>query len=93
MKTNSSNNRTLSNLWSQNKSSQKQKLTAKVSELLSKMSIEEKIDRWLKHGNQFWRKGKPGVFDMTALTKLNLKYHIGLYCTNQVRQQYNDGKK
>jgi beta-glucosidase len=66
------------NLWSQNKSSQKTEVNRKVSELLSKMSIEEKIGQMTQITvTNFEEKGKPGVFDMTKLDEAILKYHIG----------------
>lgn len=66
------------NLWSQNKSSQKTEVNRKVSELLSKMSIEEKIGQMTQITvTNFEAKGKPGVFDMTKLDEAILKYHIG----------------
>lgn len=66
------------NLWSQNNSSQKTEVNRKVSELLSKMSIEEKIGQMTQITvTNFEEKGKPGVFDMTKLDEAILKYHIG----------------
>ena len=66
------------NLWSQNNSSQKTEVNRKVSELLSKMSIEEKIGQMTQITvTNFEAKGKPGVFDMTKLDEAILKYHIG----------------
>ncbi|SEA63198.1 beta-glucosidase [Flavobacterium gillisiae] len=66
------------NLWSQNNSPQKTEVNRKVSELLSKMSIEEKIGQMTQITvTNFEAKGKPGVFDMAKLDEAILKYHIG----------------
>jgi beta-glucosidase len=50
----------------------------KVSELLSKMSIEEKIGQMTQITvTNFEAKGKPGEFDMIKLNEAIQKYHIG----------------
>jgi beta-glucosidase len=50
----------------------------KVSELLSKMSLEEKIGQMTQITiTSFEAKGKPGEFDMAKLNEAIQKYHIG----------------
>jgi beta-glucosidase len=50
----------------------------KVSELLSKMSVEEKIGQMTQITvTSFEAKGKPGEFDITKLNEAIQKYHIG----------------
>ena len=50
----------------------------KVSELLSKMSVEEKIGQMTQITvTSFEAKGKPGEFDMAKLNEAIQKYHIG----------------
>ncbi|WP_264566461.1 glycoside hydrolase family 3 N-terminal domain-containing protein [Flavobacterium sp. N3904] len=60
---------------SQNTNSETDK---KVSELLSKMSLEEKIGQMTQITvTNFEAKGKPGEFDMAKLNEAIQKYHIG----------------
>ncbi|MBW4361979.1 glycoside hydrolase family 3 N-terminal domain-containing protein [Flavobacterium taihuense] len=50
----------------------------KVAELLSKMSVEEKIGQMTQITvTSFEAKGKPGEFDMAKLNEAIQKYHIG----------------
>lgn len=64
--------------WSQNSKNQKTEIDKKVSELLSKMSIEEKIGQMTQITvTNFEEKGKPGVFDMVKLREAIQNYHIG----------------
>jgi len=61
--------------WSQNT---KPEIDKKVSELLSKMSVEEKIGQMTQITvTNFEAKGKPGEFDPTKLSEAIQKYHIG----------------
>ena len=64
--------------WSQNKSKQKTNIDNKVSELLTKMSIEEKIGQMtqITFGN-FEEKGKPGIISLAKLNEGIQNYHIG----------------
>ncbi len=60
--------------WSQSKPD----LDKKVSELLSKMTIEEKIGQMTQITvTNFEEKGKPGVFDILKLKEAIQNYHIG----------------
>jgi beta-glucosidase len=62
-------------VWSQ---STKVEIDKKVSDLLSKMSIEEKIGQMTQITvTNFEAKGKPGEFDMAKLNEAIQKYHIG----------------
>jgi beta-glucosidase len=64
--------------WSQNGKTQKIEIDKKVSSLLAKMSIEEKIGQMTQITvTNFEEKGKPGVFDMIKLSEGIQKYHIG----------------
>lgn len=64
--------------WSQVSKSQKAEINQKVSELLSKMSTEEKIGQMTQITvTNFEAKGQTGVFDMAKLDEAILKYHIG----------------
>jgi beta-glucosidase len=65
----------VSAVWSQNSNPE---IDKKVSELLSKMSIEEKIGQMTQITvTSFEAKGKPGEFDMAKLNEAIQKYHIG----------------
>jgi beta-glucosidase len=65
----------VSGVRSQNSNSETDK---KVSELLSKMSIEEKIGQMTQITvTSFEAKGKPGEFDKAKLNEAIQKYHIG----------------
>ncbi|MGK0295281.1 MAG: beta-glucosidase [Ulvibacter sp.] len=58
--------------------SSKTPIDKKVSALLSKMSIEEKIGQMTQITvTNFEEKGKPGVFDMVKLREAIQDYHIG----------------
>ncbi|MFI0491708.1 glycoside hydrolase family 3 N-terminal domain-containing protein [Flavobacterium sp.] len=78
--------------WSQSKPD----LDKKVSELLSKMTIEEKIGQMTQITvTNFEEKGKPGVFDRVKLKEAIQNYHIGsiLNVPNpgaQTTKQWND---
>jgi len=62
-------------VWGQNT---KVEIDKKVSDLLSKMSIEEKIGQMTQIAvTNFEAKGKPGEFDMVKLNEAIQKYHIG----------------
>jgi beta-glucosidase len=64
--------------WSQNTKIQDTEIDKKVSELLSKMSIEEKIGQMTQMTvTSFETTGKPGVFDMEKLREGIQKYAIG----------------
>lgn len=64
--------------WSQNTLNANADLDKKVSELLSKMTIEEKIGQMTQITvTRFEDKGKPGVFNMVKLQEAIQKYHIG----------------
>lgn len=64
-----------SGVKSQNANSE---IDKKVSELLSKMSLEEKIGQMTQITiTSFEAKGKPGEFDMAKLNEAIQKYHIG----------------
>ena len=64
--------------WSQDSKAQKSEINQKVSDLLSKMSIEEKIGQMTQITvTNFEEKGKPGVFDMAKLREAIQTYHIG----------------
>ncbi|MFE3847262.1 glycoside hydrolase family 3 N-terminal domain-containing protein [Flavobacterium sp. LB3P45] len=64
--------------WSQDSKAQKSEINQKVSELLSKMSIEEKIGQMTQITvTNFEAKGKPGVFDIAKLREAIQTYHIG----------------
>lgn len=64
--------------WSQDRKSQKAEISQKVADLLSKMSIEEKIGQMTQITvTNFEAKGQPGLFDMAKLDEAILKYHIG----------------
>jgi beta-glucosidase len=63
---------------SQNTNAKKTEIDKKVSELLSKMSIEEKIGQMTQITvTNFQEKGKSGVFDMVKLKEAIQDYHIG----------------
>lgn len=65
-------------LWSQESNIKKTEINRKVSELLSKMTIEEKIGQMTQMTvTNFEEKGKPGVFDMVKLKDAIQNYHIG----------------
>lgn len=58
--------------------SSKAEIDKKVSELLSKMTTEEKIGQMTQITvTNFEAKGKPGVFDMVKLREAIQNYHIG----------------
>ncbi|SDX03085.1 glycoside hydrolase family 3 N-terminal domain-containing protein [Flavobacterium degerlachei] len=58
--------------------SSKAEIDKKVSELLSKMTTEEKIGQMTQITvTNFEAKGKPGVFDMVKLKEAIQNYHIG----------------
>ncbi len=64
--------------WSQNTKIPNAEIDKKVSELLSKMSIEEKIGQMTQMTvTSFEATGKPGVFDMEKLREGIQKYAIG----------------
>jgi beta-glucosidase len=64
--------------WSQNTKISLPELDKKVSELLSKMTIEEKIGQMTQITvTNFEEKGKPGVFDEPKLKEAIQNYHIG----------------
>lgn len=64
--------------WSQNSKISQSELDKKISELLSKMTIEEKIGQMTQITvTNFEEKGKPGVFDMVKLKGAIQNYHIG----------------
>lgn len=64
--------------WGQNTLNSNSDLDKKVSELLSKMTIEEKIGQMTQITvTIFEEKGKPGVFDMVKLKEAIQNYHIG----------------
>lgn len=64
--------------WSQNSLSQKKEIDKKVSEMLSKMTIEEKIGQMTNIAvTLFEYKDKPGVYDLKKLSDAIQKYHIG----------------
>ena len=65
-------------LWSQNTTTQKDEINKKVSELLSKMTIEEKIGQMTQITvTHFEIKSNPGVFVMSKLQEAIQNYHIG----------------
>lgn len=64
--------------WSQNTNSSKTAIDKKVSELLSKMSVEEKVGQMTNIAvTLFESKEKPGNFDMAKLREAIQKYHVG----------------
>ncbi|WP_395051259.1 glycoside hydrolase family 3 N-terminal domain-containing protein [Flavobacterium sp.] len=64
--------------WGQNTLNSNTDLNTKVSELLSKMTTEEKIGQMTQITvTIFEKKGKPGVFDMVKLNEAIQNYHIG----------------
>lgn len=64
--------------WSQNTSASKTVTDQKVTELLSKMTIEEKIGQMTNIAvTLFEYKDKPGVYDLKKLSEAIQKYHIG----------------
>jgi len=64
--------------WGQNTLNSNMDLDKKVSELLSKMTIEEKIGQMTQITvTIFEEKGKPGVFDVVKLNEAIQNYHIG----------------
>lgn len=64
--------------WSQESNINKTEINRKVSELLAKMSIEEKVGQMTQMTvTNFEEKGKPGVFDMVKLREAIQNYHIG----------------
>lgn len=64
--------------WSQSSLSQKKEIDRKVSELLSKMTIEEKIGQMTNIAvTLFESKEKPGNFDSTKLSEAIQKHHVG----------------
>lgn len=64
--------------WSQYTSSKKTEIDKKVSELLSKMTIEEKIGQMTQMTfGTFEEKGKPGVINTSLLNEGIQNYHIG----------------
>jgi beta-glucosidase len=64
--------------WSQNTKIPNAEIDKKVSELLAKMSIEEKIGQMTQMTvTSFEATGKPGVFDMEKLREGIQKYAIG----------------
>lgn len=64
--------------WSQEKKGKNDEIGVKVSELLSKMSIEEKIGQMTQITvTNFEQKGNPGVMDAAKLKEGIQKYHIG----------------
>ncbi|CAM2839529.1 glycoside hydrolase family 3 N-terminal domain-containing protein [Flavobacterium frigoris] len=65
-------------LWSQESNVQEIEINLKVSELLSKMTLEEKVGQMTQMTvTNFEEKGKPGVFDMAKLKEAIQNYHIG----------------
>lgn len=64
--------------WSQSSLSQKKEIDKKVSELLSKMTVEEKIGQMTNIAvTLFEYKDKPGIYDLKKLSDAIQKYHIG----------------
>lgn len=64
--------------WSQTSKISKAGIDEKVAQLLSKMSIEEKIGQMTQITiTHFDEKNKPGVIDMTKLREAIQNYHIG----------------
>lgn len=64
--------------WSQNTKGPKSEIDKKVSDLLSKMSIEDKIGQMTQITvTNFEVKAKPGVFDRVKLREAIQNYHIG----------------
>ena len=64
--------------WSQKAVSGEEEMEAKVIQLLSKMTIEEKIGQMTNIAvTLFEIKGQPGVFDKIKLSEAIQKYHIG----------------
>lgn len=64
--------------WSQSSLSQEKEIDKKVSELLSKMTVEEKIGQMTNIAvTLFEYKDKPGVYDLKKLSDAIQKYHIG----------------
>jgi beta-glucosidase len=56
----------------------KTEINRKVSELLSKMTLEEKVAQMTQMTvTTFEEKGKPGVFDMVKLRDAIQNYHLG----------------
>lgn len=65
-------------LWSQESNVQRTEIDRQVSELLSKMTIEEKIGQMTQMTvTTFEEKGKSGVFNMAKLKEAIQNYHIG----------------
>ena len=65
-------------LWSQSATTEKDEINKKVSELLSKMTIEEKIGQMTQITvTHFEIKSNPGVFVMSKLKEAIQDYHIG----------------
>lgn len=64
--------------WAQQSAAKKSEINLKVSDLLSKMSIEEKVGQMTQITvTNFEQKGKPGVFDAEKLKEGIQNYHIG----------------
>jgi beta-glucosidase len=64
--------------WSQGNNVAKTEINRKVSELLSKMTVDEKVGQMTQMTvTNFEEKGKPGVFDMVKLKDAIHNYHIG----------------
>jgi beta-glucosidase len=64
--------------WSQGMNVPKTEINRKVSELLSKMTLEEKVAQMTQMTvTTFEEKGKPGVFDMVKLRDAIQNYHLG----------------
>jgi beta-glucosidase len=64
--------------WSQGMNVPKTEINRKVSELLSKMTLDEKVAQMTQMTvTTFKEKGKPGVFDMVKLRDAIQNYHLG----------------
>ncbi|MEL1240338.1 glycoside hydrolase family 3 N-terminal domain-containing protein [Flavobacterium flavipallidum] len=64
--------------WSQKATPNEKEIEKKVTELLSKMTIEEKIGQMTNIAvTLFEIKGQPGVFDKAKLREAIQKYHVG----------------
>ncbi|OOG78147.1 glycoside hydrolase family 3 N-terminal domain-containing protein [Flavobacterium sp. A45] len=64
--------------WSQKGTPTEAEIEKKVTELLSKMTLEEKVGQMTNIAvTIFETKGQPGVFDMAKLNEAVQKYHIG----------------
>jgi predicted transcriptional regulator len=74
---------------------QETEINRKVSELLSKMTLEEKVAQMTQMTvTNFEEKGKPSVFDMVKLrTLFKLSFRLDVKCSQSWLQRYNDGKK